>query len=132
MSFLFNFLNATIWECTRLDQFLAQRRGRLNVKSLRECYQQFVDPGFVAKASHALHVCAPERADGYIKECLHVKPKEGQLYAVRNAINHGEIDTNSLQEVFQVEEKLSRLQMIVFRMLRNFILFPCPRDSDHG
>ncbi|MFZ0255600.1 MAG: hypothetical protein WAN46_08140 [Gammaproteobacteria bacterium] len=115
-----------------IERFLNDRGGKLDVKSLRECYQQFVDPGFVAKASHALRVCASERSDGYIKECFRAKPKEEQLYAVRNAINHGEIDINSLQEVFRVEEKLNRLQMIVFRMLRNFILFPCPRDSDHG
>jgi hypothetical protein len=70
-----------------ITQFLADRKGKLDLTSLGECYRSFVDPGFVAKASHALHICCPERAEGYINECFRAKPEEERLYAVRNAIN---------------------------------------------
>jgi hypothetical protein len=88
----------------------------------------FVEPGFVAKASHALRVCCPDRADGYISECFRAKPDQERLYAVRNAINHGDIDSDSLQELIRVEDKLRRLTMIVFAMLGQLIPFSYPRD----
>ena len=102
-------------------QFLADRQGKLDVASLSECYRLFVDPGFVAKASHALRVCCLDRADGYIHECFRAKPDQEWLYAVRNAINHGDIDSDSLQEMIRVENKVRRLKMIVFAMLGRLI-----------
>ena len=110
-------------------QFLAERKGKLDTESLGECYRLFVDPGFVAKASHALHVCCPDRAQGYVHECFQTKPNKEQLYAVRNAINHGDIDPDSLQEMYRVEEKLERLKMIVLTMLGRLIPFSYPLDS---
>jgi hypothetical protein len=111
-----------------ITKFLADRQGKLNIDSLHECYKDFGDPGFVAKASHALRVCFPDRADGYIKECFYAKPKKEQLYAVRNAINHGDLDTNSLEERMRVEEKYRRLWMIVFAMLGCLIPFRHPLE----
>jgi hypothetical protein len=43
-----------------IAQFVADRQGKLDVASLGECYRLFVDPGFVAKTSHALRVCCPD------------------------------------------------------------------------
>ena len=77
-----------------IEKFFADRHGKLNIASVLKCYRQFVDPGFVAKASHVLHVCCADRAKRYINECFHAKPDKERLYAVRNAINHGEIDTD--------------------------------------
>ena len=88
-----------------------------------------MDPGFVAKASHALRVCCPDRADGYIHECFRAKPDQERLYTVRNAINHGDIDSDSLQEMIRVENKARRLKMIVFAMLGRLIPFSHPLDS---
>lgn len=112
-----------------ITQFLAKQQGKLDVVSLGECYRLFVDPGFVAKASHALRECCPGRADGYIDECFRARPDEERLYAVRNAINHGDIDSDSLQEMYRVKEKLGRLKMIVFAMLGRLIPFSHPLDS---
>jgi hypothetical protein len=112
-----------------ITQFLAQRQGRLDPTSLGDCYRLFVDPGFVAKASHALQVCCPDRALGYIHECFRAKPDPERLYAVRNAINHGDIDPDSLQEMYRVKDKLDRLKMIVFAMFGRFIPFSYPLDS---
>ncbi|MEE9296855.1 MAG: hypothetical protein V3W34_18070 [Phycisphaerae bacterium] len=112
-----------------ITQFIADRQGKLDVASLSECYRLFVDPGFVAKASHALCSCCPDRADGYIKECFRAKPDQERLYAVRNAINHGDVDSDSIQEMIRVEDKLQRLKMIVFAMLGCLIPFPYPLDS---
>jgi hypothetical protein len=111
-----------------ITRFIADRQGKLDVASLGECYRKFVDPGFVAKASHALRVCCPEQADGYINECFRAKPDQERLYAVRNAINHGDIDSDSLQEMMRVEGKCWRLKMIVFAMLGRLIPFSYPLD----
>jgi hypothetical protein len=129
----------------RLDQFLADRRYRLNPSDLAqsdeltidpgfsrsasyltadvisECYRTFIDPGFVAKASHAIRVCFQDRADVYITECFKCQPKEDRLYNIRNAINHGDINTDDLEELIRVEAKHSRLWKIVFDMLHLFI-----------
>ncbi len=112
-----------------ITQFVGDRQGKLDVASLGECYRLFVDPGFIAKAIHALRVCCPDRADGYINECFRAKPDQERLYAVRNAINHGDIDSDSLQELIRVEDKLRRLKMIVFAMLGCLIPFSYPVDS---
>jgi hypothetical protein len=112
-----------------ITKYIADRQGKLDVASLGECYRLFVDPGFVAKASHALRVCYPDRADGYINECFRAKPVQDRLYAVRNAINHGDIDSDNLQEMIRVEDKFRRLKMIVFGMLGRLIPFSYPLDS---
>jgi hypothetical protein len=111
-----------------IAQFIADRGGKPGVAALGECYRSFVDPGFVAKASHALRVCRPERADGYIVECFRVKPDQERLYAIRNAINHGDIDFDSLQELARVDDKCHRLKLIVMGMLGRFLRFSYPVD----
>ena len=111
-----------------ISEFLADHHGQLDVASLGECYRLFVDSGFAAKASHALRVCCPDRADGYINECFGAKPEQERLYAVRNLINHGDIDADSLQEMMRVEEKFWRLKMIVFAMLGRLVPFSYPVD----
>jgi hypothetical protein len=114
----------------QIDQFLANHGGKLDAARISECYRNYVDPGFVAKASHALNQCFPERADGYIVECFRKKPKQDRLYNIRNAINHGDIDAGNLKELIRVEDKQRRLWMIVFGMLGQFI--PVPRPLDDG
>ena len=74
-------------------------------------------------------MCCLDRADGYIHECFRAKPDQERLYAVRNAINHGDIDSDSLQEMIRVENKVRRLKMIVFAMLGRLIPFSYPLDS---
>lgn len=114
----------------KIDQFLADHGGKLDAASVGECYRNYVDPGFVAKASHALKQCFPERADGYVIECFRTKPEQDRLYNIRNAINHGDIDVGNLQELIRVEDKHRRLWMIVFGMLGQII--PVPRPLDDG
>jgi ribosomal protein S9 len=112
----------------RIDQFVADHDGKLDPASIGECYRSYVDPGFVAKASHALTQCFAERADGYISECFRTKPEQDRLYSIRNAINHGDIEAENLQELIRVEDKHQRLWMIVFGMLGQIIPVPRPLD----
>ena len=114
----------------KIDQFVADHGGKLDAASIGECYRSYVDPGFVAKANHALTQCFAERADGYIAECFKIKPEQDRLYSIRNAINHGDIEVENLQELIRVEDKHWRLWMIVFGMLGQFI--PVPRPLDNG
>lgn len=112
-----------------IDAFVAERKGKLDAAAISECYRDFVDPGLVAKASHALKICFPERADQYVEECFRMKPKQDQLYSIRNAINHGEVDAHNLSELLRIEDRHSRLWMIVFGMLGCII--PIDRPQDH-
>jgi hypothetical protein len=113
-----------------IDAFVAGRNSRLDVTAISECYKAFVDPGFVAKASHALKVCFPERADQYVVECFRMKPDQDRLYNIRNAINHGDIDASNPSELLRVEDRHRRLWMIVFGMLGLIIPIDRPLDQD--
>jgi hypothetical protein len=114
-----------------VDHRFVGRASDLSVADITKCYR-FVDPGFAAKASHALRICFPERAERYIDECFKVKPKEDRLYDIRNAINHGDINADDLRELIRVEDKHSRLWMIVFGMLGLLIPIKRPLDSEAG
>ncbi len=111
-----------------IDDFLAARDGKLDAAAVNECYRAFVDPGFVAKASHALRVCFGEQAEGYISECFRMKPEQDRLYNIRNAINHGDIEAENLEELIRVEDRQHRLWMIVFGMVGRMIPISCPVD----
>jgi hypothetical protein len=113
----------------RIDAFVAQRKGKLDAAAILECYKEFVDPGFVAKASHALKVCFPERADQYVVECFRMKPEQDRLYSIRNAINHGDVDADNPSELLRIEDRHSRLWMIVFGMLGLIIPIDRPLDQ---
>lgn len=112
-----------------IDAFIAGRDGRLDAALVAECYKTFVDPGFVAKASHALKVCFPERAEQYTVECFRMKPEQDRLYNIRNAINHGDIDADNPSEILRVEDRNDRLWMIVFGMLGLIIPIDRPLDQ---
>jgi hypothetical protein len=97
-----------------IDAFVAERNGKLDAAAISECYRALIDPGFVAKASHALNVCFPHRADQYVVECFRMKPEQDQLYSIRNAIDHGDVDADNPNGLLWVEDRRSRLWMIVF------------------
>jgi hypothetical protein len=116
----------------QIDHFVAASGGKLSVSDISDCYRSFVDPGFVAKASHALRICFPDKDqyERYIVECFKAKPEQDRLYNIRNAINHGDINADDLQELIRVEDKHRRLWMIVFGMLGLFIPTKRPLDSE--
>lgn len=113
----------------RIDAFVAERKGKLDATAISECYKAFVDPGFVAKASHALNVCFSEQANQYVMECFRMKPEQDRLYNIRNAINHGDVDADNPGELLRVEDRHSRLWMIVFGMLGLIIPIDRPLDQ---
>jgi hypothetical protein len=113
-----------------IDAFVAGRNGKLDAAAISDCYKALVDPGFVAKASHALKVCFPDRADQYVVECFRMKPEQDRLYNIRNAINHGDIDADNASELLRVEDRHTRLWMIVFGMLGLIIPIDRPLDQD--
>jgi hypothetical protein len=108
--------------------FMSARSRALDVASVIELYR-LVDAGFVGKASHALRVCFPEEAERYIEECFRGEPSENRLYDIRNAIDHGDIDADNLQEIMRVAGRLRQLWMIVFRMVGKFLPYGPPADS---
>jgi hypothetical protein len=112
----------------RLSELEAQSHGPLTIEHIDHYYREVVNPGFVGKAAHALKLCFPERADEYINECFR-KPKiADRRYDIRNAINHGDIDSEDPDELVRVESRLSRLGLIVLGMFGRLIPFPAPVD----
>lgn len=86
--------------------------------------------GLLSRARHALQLCFPDQAEGYFTECFQLQPRSNQLYAIRNAINHGEIDADNPIELLRVEERHRRLWLIVFGMLG--MLLPIDRPIEPG
>jgi hypothetical protein len=111
-----------------IASFLASRNGKPSLADIQVCFRKYVDGGFVTKASHALRACFGGKSDGYIWECFEIKPAKERLYNIRNSINHGEIDTDSLSEFIRVSDKNHRLWAIVFGMLG--LLLPVHRPLD--
>lgn len=102
----------------------------MDLACISESYRSVVDPGFVAKATHALKQCFPGHADRYVEECFRLNPEEDRLYNIRNAINHGDIDPDDFRELIRIEDKHRRLWMIVFGILGQIIPIPRPVDAD--
>ena len=100
----------------KIDDYLRRRGGKLTPGDVSDCYRSVVNQGFVGKASHALRVCFGDLAPGYVDECFTAVPKSKQLYAIRNAINHGEVDAENVTEQLRIQSSLSRLWMILFGM----------------
>lgn len=115
-----------------INSFVNARSGKLTGADIVECYQQIVNPGLVGKAAHAFKVCFPEHADLYVDECFKMKPRQERLYDIRNAINHGDIDTENTTELLRVEARLRRLWMIVWRMFGQLVAFPAPAERESG
>lgn len=112
-----------------IDEFVAQRGGKLTSNDIQKCFQEIVNPGLVSKASHALRVCFGDDAEPYISECFLRADRHNRLYDIRNAINHGEIDAADLKELLRVESRLLKLWFIVWQMFCRFIPFSAPVDS---
>ncbi|MEA3311673.1 MAG: hypothetical protein U9Q76_05595 [candidate division WOR-3 bacterium] len=113
-----------------IDEFVSRKSGRLTPGDVQQCYQEIVNPGFVGKASHALRVCFDNEAMTYIDECFKRPDEDNRLYNIRNAINHGEVDAQDLEELLRIESRLHRLWMIVWRMFGRIVSFPAPADSE--
>ena len=113
-----------------VDRYVQDRGGRLTPQEIEHCYLTIVNPSFVGKARHALAVCFRDDARHYVKECFTMTPKSNQLYQIRNAINHGEIDAENPDELLRVEARISRLFIIVWGMFGRLVPFPYPLDSE--
>jgi hypothetical protein len=116
----------------QIDRFLEQRGGKLTAQDVQHCYQTIVNPSFVGKAEHALRECFPNEGQRYVEECFRVADPPARLYAIRNAINHGEIDAENPEELLRVEARFRHLWMIVWRMFACFVRFGAPVDHKTG
>ncbi|MCP4381335.1 MAG: hypothetical protein GY798_07940 [Hyphomicrobiales bacterium] len=112
-----------------IDEFFRQRGGKITAENVQDCFREIVDPGFRGKARHALEVCfGSEAASKYYEECFAQGMQS--LSAIRNAINHGDIDAENPKELIRVSARQSRLWMIVWRMFGQFIPFAAPVDPE--
>lgn len=115
-----------------ISKYLAEKAGNYEPSDIEFCYMNYVNPGFVGKASHALQVCFGQGGKHYIEECFRKSPKRDRLYDIRNAINHGDIDAENQTELLRVESRLHKLFMMIWGIFGRIVTFPCPVDRDLG
>ncbi|HTS41508.1 MAG TPA: hypothetical protein VMH84_13330 [Xanthobacteraceae bacterium] len=114
----------------RIEVFFEQRANALTAENIYDCYRNLIDTGFPGKAAHALNVCFGNGSEHYIRECFRLPDRTQRLYYIRNAINHGNIDSENPNELSRVEGRLGRLWMIVWGMFGRLIPFRSPVDHE--
>ena len=115
-----------------IESFIKTHQGKVDLEAFIDCYKSVVDPGFVGKASHALTVCFLQNGEKYVDECFRMTPSKDRLYAIRNAINHGDVDAENPSELLRIEGRFSRLWMIVVGMLGRLITIGAPLDPEYA
>lgn len=113
-----------------INKYFRNVQGECHLSDIEYCYQNYVNPGFVGKASHALNVCFGDAGKHYIKECFKKTPKKDRLYDIRNAINHGDIDAENEEELLRIDSRLSKLFLMIWGIFGRIIAFSYPLDSD--
>jgi hypothetical protein len=89
-----------------------------------------VNPGFPALAGAALRKLFGDEAAHYINECFHHPTRHERLYAIRNAIKHGDISPDNHQHLLRVEGRIRKLWFMLWRMFSVFLgTFP-PLDQE--
>ena len=119
----------TLQRNTIIQQYMAQISRQLTSRDIDKLYKGVVNPGLPQKVKHAFSVCFGVVGNQYHIECFKKKPKESQLYQIRNDIAHGNIVEYDFNKRIIVEEALQRLHIIVNNMLA--ILSRQPLMLDH-
>ena len=112
----------------RIDEYLAELSHKPTAQDIENCFRNIVDLGFVGKATYALQVCFGANADRYIHECFGLGVRRDRLYAIRNAISHGDVDAENLEELIRTEARLEKLWLTVWGMFGRLVPFPAPVD----
>jgi hypothetical protein len=99
-----------------VDKFFSDLRHPPTPGDVQRCYREIVDPGFVGRANNALDVCFPEGAESWKHECFRRPDEHNQLYNVRNAINHGELEAEDPAEIARLDARLTKVQILVLQM----------------
>lgn len=107
---------------TRIRAVLGQAGEDVGPKEIGELYREVVQPPFQTLARHAVEWCLGPYAQEYIRECFEAEPREQQLYAIRNAINHGALDINDPETLMIVQSRFPKLQYLVWGMLKGVSL----------
>lgn len=109
-----------------IDKYVDAHNGRLTAADIKNCYLEIVNPGFRAKATHALKVCFVNEAERYIDSCFKRMPNGERLYDIRNGINHGDIDTMNPLELARINARMDELWMITLGMFGYLLHIPVP------
>jgi len=114
-----------------IDQYFSGINRSVTWLDIEKCYKEIVNPGFVGKASYALHVCFGEQGGNlYENECFKIKPKNHRLYYIRNAINHGDFDAENIDELLMIQSRVGKLFIIVWGIFGRLVKFSFPLDDD--
>lgn len=110
----------------KLDELIKNKQGSININDIDNFYRDVIYLGFAGKAKHALQICFADQSDKYIYECFTMPDTKNRLYDIRNKINHGDIDINSVSELARIGARLSALELMVLRGLGRLLPYPAP------
>jgi len=103
----------------QINNYIKSHSGEYTLDDIQKLYR-IVDPGFVAKASHALRVCFGKNADKCITQFFENKNGKN-FYDIRNKIDHGDIDAYHYKDLALITEKQYKLLVVVWYMFRYII-----------
>ena len=104
-----------------IRDFIVAHGGTLGPAELAACHARYVEPGFAARATHALGASFGPAAKEHVDLCFHVWPERSRLYHLSRAVNSGSVDVDSLKERVRVEGRQARLAKIVAGMLASLL-----------
>ena len=110
----------------KIYEILREKSNKLSLKDYEKIYREIINPPFKSKAIYALQVCFEDDAEQFIFECFKHDDVNQQLYKIRNAINHGEIDAENPEELIRIESRLTVLWKIIWGMFGKFVPVPVP------
>jgi hypothetical protein len=110
----------------KINEILKEKSYNLSLEDCEMIYRDVVNPPFKTKAEYALKICFKNDAEKLIFECFEHNEVNQRLYKIRNAINHGDIESENPEEIIRIESRLDVLKHIVLNMFGVFIPVPVP------
>lgn len=112
-----------------VDEYLRQLGRNPTYNDIGQCYREYINPSFKVRATHAIKEAFQEYADRYVRECFSHTDKKDRLYDIRNAINHGTIDPDNMDDVYRVNSRLNILWLMVLRMFGRIFPLAVPAED---
>ena len=104
-----------------IRDFIVAHGGTLGPAELAACHARYAEPGFIARATHALGASFGPAAKEHVDLCFHARPERSRLYHLSRAVIGGSVDVDSLKERVRIEGCQARLTRIVSGMLASLL-----------
>jgi hypothetical protein len=109
-------------KASRIRSRLAERGDAVVASDIEALYREVVNPPLRTRAEHAIRLCTGARASAFVHDCFEHPDTMQRLYGIRNSINHGSVDIDDPEAAIIVEDRFSRLWLLVFEMFSGVLL----------